>query len=185
VPLSRTPSTLLDACVVVNLYATRWMGPILAANGGSFAVVDVVAREAQYVFRGGSGDDAREREPVDLQSLHVEGKLAVISAEDEEEFLTFIDLSLEVGEGEAMTAALAIHRGCAVVTDDRKATRVLIERGVAVRSSLSLISVWSESAAISSDVLSAALLDLRERGRYEPARGHPLRAWWDQAMASA
>jgi hypothetical protein len=181
----RVPSerlTLLDACAVVNLYATRWMGSILTATGGPFAIVDVVAREAQYVLRGGTGDDAKEREPVDLQPLFSEGLLDKISTENEEELLTFIDLSQELGAGEAMTAALAIHRGCVVVTDDRKAARMLLERKVIVRSSLDLIRVWGKHSSLNQETLRAALVDLRHRGNYDPPRSHPLRGWWDTAM---
>ena len=178
------PLTLLDACAVLNLYATRRMGPILAAVDGPVAVADVVAREAQFVLRGGTGEDAREREPVDLQPLLNDGLLEVISSGVEEELLTYIDLSQEVGEGEAMTAALAIHRGCIVVTDDRKASRVLIARGVVLRTSLDLIRVWSESQIVTRAVLRTALTDLRQRGNYDLQRGHPLREWWDEVMSS-
>lgn len=181
---SGAPLTLLDACAVVNLYATRWMGPILTANGSSFALADVVASEAQFVLRGGPGEDAREREPVDLQPFLTVGLLEVVSTDVEEELLTFIDLTQEVGEGEAMTAALAIHRGCAVVTDDRKASRLLSDRGVALSTSLDLIRVWSESPTVPQEVLRLALIDLRQRGNYDPPRGHALREWWDGVMSS-
>jgi predicted nucleic acid-binding protein len=176
------PLTLLDACAVVNLYATRWMGAILAANGGPFAVADVVMREARFVLHGGAGEDAREREPVDLQSLQDAGLLEVIASDDEEELLTFIDLSAEIDDGEAMTAALAMHRGCIVVTDDRKASRVLVARGVALRTSLDLIRVWSTSPRLTRATVRTALADLRQRGNYDPPRGHPLRDWWDDMM---
>ena len=151
------------------------MGPILAAVGGPVAVADVVAREAQFVLRGGTGDDAREREPVDLQPVLDDGLLAVISSDVEEELLTFIDLSQELGEGEAMTAALAIHRGCIVVTDDHKASRILVARGVVLRTSLDLIRVWSNTPTVSQEVLRTALVDLRQRGNYDLPRGHALR----------
>ena len=179
---SPQPLTLLDACAVVNLYATRRMGAILVANGGTFAVVDVVAREAQNVYRGGSGEDAREREPVALQRLLDEGLLSVLSTDDEEELLTFIDLSAEIDQGEAMTAALAIHRGCVVVTDEHKASRILAARGVPLRTSLDLVRVWSEGTTVTHEMLRAALVDLRQRGNYDPPRAHPLRSWWDAVM---
>ncbi len=180
--MARQPLTLLDACTVVNLYATRWMAQILAATGESFAVADVVERESQFVLRGGSGAGATAREPIDLQPLLDDRILEVVSAEEEDELLTFIDLSQEVDEREAMTAALAIHRGCIVVTDDRKATRVLLARGVNLHTSLDLIRVWSEIPAVTKAILRLALTDLRQRGHYDPPRGHALRGWWDEAI---
>lgn len=181
-PQSQMPLTLLDACAVVNLYATRYMGPILAAVDGPVAIVDSVAREAQFVFRGGDGDDARDREPVDLQPFLPDGLLAVISTDVEEELLTYIDLAAEIDEGEAMTAAVAIHRGCIVVTDDRKASRVMTARGVLLRSSLDLIRAWSEKATPTAEILRRALIDLRQRGNYEPARSHALGVWWEDVL---
>lgn len=174
--------TLFDACAVVNLYATRWMEQILTTVGGPVAIADVVEQEAQFVYRGGSGDDAREREPVNLQPLIASGALTVISTTDEDELLTFIDLTQEVGGGEAMTAAVAIHRGGGVVTDDRKARRVFAGRGLPLRPTLDLVKAWTELHAVPADVVRVALTDLRQRGNYEPSRAHPLRAWWDGVM---
>ena len=182
---SGAPLTLLDACAVLNLYATRWMGPILAAVDGPVGVTDVVLQESQFVLRGGTGEEAREREPVELQPFLNDGLLEVIASDVEEELLTFIDLSQEVGEGEAMTAALAIHRGCIVVTDDRKASRILVARGMELRTSLDLIRTWGESPTVTQEVLRTALIDLRQRGNYDLPWGHPLRDWWDEVMDPA
>jgi predicted nucleic acid-binding protein len=81
-----------------------------------------------------------------------------------------------------MTAALAMHRRCVVVTDDRKASRILNEQGVTLRTTLDLVRAWADQEAIQADVLGAAILDLRERGTYESSRNHPLREWWESAM---
>jgi predicted nucleic acid-binding protein len=180
--------TLLDACAVVSLYATRQMVEILRVVEGKVAVADLVATEAQFVFRGGNGEDARERDPIDLGPLIDDGIISIISTDVEDELLTFIDLTKAFsrqgrgGQGEAMTAALAIHRQCIVVTDDRKATRILKEHGVLLRTTLDLIRAWADRGGIGADVLGAALLDLRERGTYEPPRSHPLREWWEGAL---
>src|SRR5207249_207764 len=104
--------TLLDACAVVSLYATRQMKEILRAVNGKVAVADLVATEAQFVFRGGNGEDARERDPIDLGPLIGDGILSVLAADVEDELLAFIDLTRVFsrqgrgGQGEAMTASL-------------------------------------------------------------------------------
>lgn len=175
---------LLDACTVVNLYASRKIQDILAVVDGSVGIADIVEREAQYILHGGGGDDALEREPVVLSPLVATGMLSIIATDDEAELLTFIDLSGELDEGEAMTAALAIHRGGIVVTDDRKATRILTDRGVACRTTPDLIKAWSEVVGLEPLALRLVLIDLRERGRYEPFRAHPLREWWDAAISA-
>jgi predicted nucleic acid-binding protein len=173
---------LLDACVVVNLYATRQMPAILMASGTSHAIVNTVYREAQYVYRGGDGEDAREREQIDLLPLVASNLLPVIDATDEDELLIYIDLSRELDDGEAMTAAVAIHRGYTVATDDRKAVHVLQRHQVPLCTSLDLIKAWAERQSVSSEMVRMALRDLRQRGNYLPANRHPLKAWWDEML---
>lgn len=174
---------LIDACLVITLYATRRMAAILASHPGRFSVVDVVRREAGYVFRGGGGPDATEREPIDLAALELANLLSTLTTDSEDELRTYIDLTLEMDTGEAMTGAIAIHRGHAVVTDDRKAMRVLTERGVPCETSLDLIRSWADTTNIPPSDLRPVLIDVRQRARYVPHRGHPLRGWWDAILA--
>ena len=63
----------------------------------------------------------------------------------------YIDLTQELDDGEAMTAAVAIHRRLPVVTDDRKALRVLERHALASHSTLDLVRNWSEQASVDSD----------------------------------
>ncbi len=179
------PLVLLDACVVVNLFASRRMTEIVTLVEGTVAIVETVNRESQYVLRGGDGDDAKEREPVDLLPFTSTGVITILTSDDESELMTFIDLARELDDGEAMTAALAIHRGGIVVTDDQKASRLLRDRGVELRSTLDLCKNWAEFAAESPVSVRTRLLAIRERGRYEPSRSHPLRHWWASMLGEA
>ena len=180
--MPRSQLVLLDACAVVNLWACRRMGDVLSGIEGRVAIADVVKRESQYVLVGGTGDDALEREAIDLASMIESGALDVIEPRDDEELLTFIDLTRDLNDGEAMTLALAIHRSGVIVTDDRKALRLSREAGVSLLTSLDLLKNWSESASIPPSELRHVLGDLRERGRFEPSRQHPLRAWWESVF---
>lgn len=168
---------LLDACSVINLYATRHMGEILASLAVPVAVVEVVRAEAHYVLKGGEGDDAGEREEIDLAPFVVAAVLRVVPATDDE-LEAFVDLSTRLDDGEALTAAVAISRGWTVVTDDRKARRMLDGR-VPLRYSLDVIKTWAERDGVEAAVLREVLRDLRVRGTYVPGRVHPLKVWWD------
>lgn len=117
-PLGPPGVTLLDACVVIDLYATRQMEPILRADPTAVSVVDLVRSESLYVRRGGSGEDAREREPVDLDPVLAAGVVRVVTPSDAE-LRSFVDLTLRLDDGEAMTAAVAIHRGWSPPTTAR------------------------------------------------------------------
>jgi predicted nucleic acid-binding protein len=178
-----SPVTLLDACAVISLYATRRMREILAEIDGPVAVVELVVSEALYVRRGGTGDDARELEPIDLMPLITAGTLSVIAPDDEEDLQTFIDFTarLRLDDGEAMTAAIAMRRGYAVVTDDRKVEKRLAG-SLELRSTLDVIKVWAERRAIDILTLRQVLTDVRDRRSYVPSVSHPLRPWWDQVM---
>lgn len=179
-PRRQLPHSLLDACAVLSLYATRQMAEILTTIQGSVAVADVVVHESLFIRHVVKGEV--ERKTVDLIPIIEAGLLEVIHAEHESELLTFIDLAVELDDGEAMTAALAIHRDYVLVTDDRKAERVLNGR-VQIRPTLELIKDWAESQRITNDVLCAALIGVDQRG-YRPAAHHPLKGWWDDAMSN-
>jgi predicted nucleic acid-binding protein len=175
---------LLDACAVVNLFATGAIEEIAHAVGGRVAIAESVFNEAQYVFVGGNGPDRRDRQKIDLSPLLASRSIEVLVSSSDDELTTFIDLTRVLDDGEAMTGALAIHRGLSVVTDDRKAIRVLTEQGVICHSTLKLVHNWSEKHRIEAFELRAALIQMQDKARYAPGRSHPLRAWWESAVAT-
>ena len=172
---------LIDACTIINVFASRREREILAAQDQPVGVVDVVRREAGFVLKGGEGDDADERQPIDLDPVAAAGLLQIV-VPTPDELDDFVDLTLQFkGDGEAMTIAVALARGWTVVTDDRKAIRLIAGR-TPVRSSLDLVRTWSIAAAIPPAALRAVLHDIRVRGNYAPGPNHPLRDWWDMAI---
>lgn len=175
------PFVLLDACCLLNLYATRRLTEILQANPVRFAVAERAAAETLYVRRGGSGDDADEQDPVDLQSLVSDGLLQILHLETDNEAASFVQFAAELDDGEAMTCALAVHRGAAVATDDRKALKVLGARapGVRVYTTAELIKSWAESEQVAESDLKRVLADVRERARFAPGKHDRLQAWWE------
>lgn len=176
----RQPGTaLLDACAVLSLYATQRIAEILDAMPGPVAVADLVVGEAQFIRH--VEDDQVQLERVDLDFLIESGRLDVIAAESEEELLTFIDLTVDLDDGEAMSAALAIQRDCVLVTDDRKAERILAGR-VQMRSTLEVVKHWAEVRRIALPELRAALIGIDQRG-YRPARRHQFYGWWESILS--
>ncbi len=172
---------LLDACTLINLFASRLEREILSAQDRPAGVVAVVRAETAYVFKGGVGDDAHDRESIDLEPLIAANLLHSITP-TAAELDDFIDLTLRFrGDGEAMTIAVALARGWTIVTDDRKAIRLIADR-IPVRSSLELVRSWSTTANIAPESMRAVLHDIRIRGKYIPGIGHPLKPWWDVAL---
>jgi predicted nucleic acid-binding protein len=167
---------LLDACVVLSLYASRRMEEILGTSEGPFLVAEAVLHETLYVHVNVGG--VREKEPVVLDPLLTAGILAVVEPESEDELLTYFDLALQLDDGEAMSGAIALHRGYRIATDDGKMIRLLGQR-LPIVGTLDLVRAWVEAESMAPQPVREALIGIAERG-YVPGRTHPHRHWWDQ-----
>lgn len=177
--LSQT--TILDACVVINLHASRHIAEIVGAIPGRAILADRVFHECRFNPFAPAAEGSEQIERADLRALLASGRLGLIEDVSDDELRTYVDLAIELDDGEAMTLALAIHRGYTVVTDDRAAIRMLGERAP-LRSTLDLVKEWIDHEAVPPEVTRATLTDLRLRGQYVPERSHPLKPWWDQFM---
>ena len=185
--MTQPPTLLLDASCLLNLYATGRLWDIALALPHRLAVAEyVLEQEALYVWRPSLGEAREERVPVDLSPLEEDGAIQVLRLEDQEEEATFVDLAALVDDGEAITAALAVHRGCAVATDDRKARRVLSERAptVPLVSTLELLREWAEMASIAAADLRSAMLAMQSGASYVPGERDPLSEWWRAIVRS-
>lgn len=171
---------LLDACVVINLEASGMMREILLAMPGPVAIVDRVLAETRYDLRAGTRGNPIER--VALNTSISDETISVLSPNNDDELMTFIDFAAELDDGEAMTLALAIHRTHTVVTDDRKAIRLLAGR-CPLLTTPHLIKTWTEHDQPALTVTRTTMMNIRDYGRYAPPVSHPLRPWWDTAIS--
>ena len=144
----------------------------------------MLEQEALYIWLPESDETRDERVPVTLTPLVSEGLIHVMRLEHLEEEVTFVDLAVSIDDGEAMTGALAFHRGCSVATDDRKARRVLYERFPAVPlvSTLELLNQWVQEESVSNVELQAAMIRMRTGPSYVPGYRDPLYAWWQEVI---
>ncbi|MGI8554362.1 MAG: hypothetical protein ACR2PL_26785 [Dehalococcoidia bacterium] len=172
---------LLDTCCLLNLHATRRIEEIFRALNLVIAIVDRVSREAMYLRRGGGDEDADEHERIDLQPLIAKGFLRVLRLEVDEEFTSFVRFAADLDDGEAMTCAVAVHRGAMIATDDRKTLRILAGRAphTEVYTTARLIKHWADAHSIVGPELKPVLLDIQERTHFFPGRHEPLREWWE------
>jgi hypothetical protein len=157
------------------------MEEILHATAMTVGIVDAVLREAGHVRRGGDGDDADESDPIDMGAMFGSGALQRVSLGDEE-LDAYVALTQLLDDGEAMTVAVALSRGAAVATDEKKAVRVIAGRAPIV-SSLHLVKRWADSPLLEPLDVARVLGDIRDRGRHVPGNRHPLRQRWDAAIA--
>ena len=179
---------LLDASCLLNLYATGFLREIADTLPYQFAVADyVLEQEALHTWVPEPDETREERVPVDLSPLVREGQIHVMRLEHSEEELTFVDLAASIDDGEAMTGALAFHRGCSVATDDRKARRVIREwfPTVPLVSTLELLKLWAQAGSVSEVELQTAMKSMRAGASYVPGHRDSLYAWWREVIQNS
>jgi hypothetical protein len=188
----------LDACCAINLLATGVAEEILRSLAFGVCVTPrVLEEEVVYVREdpgaepsdgADEGDTGASREDpaelrlraVGLQPLVEVGALHVVGALSDEELETFVSLALELDDGEAETAAAAVHRGGGVATDDKKAIRVLgaYAPEVAIHRTSALIRAWAEARAVPDQRVREVLQAIQRHASFVPPKDDPEREWW-------
>jgi predicted nucleic acid-binding protein len=170
---------ILDACCSLNLYATGRMDEILGQLPYRFCVGRRARAEAQWL----RVPDAEEREQVDLEPLLQATLLEELVLQAHEE-ACFVELAKVIADGEAEAGSLAVSRGCALATDDRKARRIIGERWPSLRllGTLELLREWQETARPTDALLAEILRRISERATYRPRSNHPLWPWWHSLL---
>ncbi len=170
---------ILDACCVINLYASGQMGNILQSIAKVVAVAAYVRdEEAQRIY---AGDGTQKYEKIDLQPFIDSGLLTVVSPETEAEDISFVNFAAILGgDGEAVTAAIALHRNWSIGSDDRKAISFFVQNmpQVQIITTPELLRYWVDAIEPSSEMVRIALQNIRRKARYEPHPKHPLCDWW-------
>ncbi len=179
----KEPLVFLDACCLINLFATDRAEEILRSLPYRFAIARYVATE-EVLTVGSEGQDQHPR----ITSLIDQGNLeefAVCTAEEHRELVRF---ALQLDDGEAHTCALAVVHGGRVATDDRKAIRVLSsvleerEEEPCLRTS-QLLFQWAEQEAVSVRELARLLAAITRRASFLPPRTDPNFQWWMERIA--
>jgi hypothetical protein len=187
-PAASFPDALiLDACCLINLAASRQMEPILRCLPTNLYVAEYVFSDEALWFYDGPEEAFRSRQsPIQLKPLADAGLLNILTLDTEDEELAFVNFAASLDDGEAMTLALALHRGHGVATDERKAIRV-IERTmptVQVLTTPDLLSNWAHQTKPSASLLRTSLHNIEIRAKFEPSRDHALSTWWQQALTA-
>jgi len=175
---------ILDASCLINLYASGRLKEITESLPEPLIVSEyVLKQEALFILRKES-EKEEQKIPVDISALISTGLIEVVSIKTDAEVETFIDLASELGDGEAISVSLAIHRGYCVATDDRKALRVISERtSISSVSTLGLIKQWAESTNASKTDIKSVLSFIWTGASYYPGERDPLYSWWREMMS--
>jgi hypothetical protein len=154
---------LLDACCLINLYATGRIDEILEALPDRFATSHYVATREVLSFA------AAPARNLEILEIATDGELADL-----------IRFAAALDDGEASICALAAHRQARVATDDRKTLRLLGRHDppVPTLQTPELLFAWAELAKPPRPELVAALTAVETRARFIPRRDAPCFGWW-------
>ncbi len=167
---------IVDACVLINLEATGQLDLIARTLG-----LDLLVTESARAEVGSLRDEfggVIQIVPIQLERHTNSGSLAVIALEPNE-LPTFVELALALGDGEASSIAVAASRGFAIATDDRKARRISIERGLPepLRTT-AILRAYCGRAQSAAPVVRDLLWAVQQRANFVPPRSDPDRDWW-------
>ena len=180
--LKRGGSVFLDACCLINLFATGRIEEVLHALPFRFAVSRyVIDHEILRVFAEGTSRRFRQ---LDLDLLTSSELLVVEDLASNDELAEFVRFATVLDDGEASICALAMTRGGAVATDDRKALRTLRERvpSAPTLQTPELIYRWVQACTVSRAEISRVLSAVRDQARFVPRKQAPHSDWWAEHL---
>lgn len=166
---------ILDACCVINLYATDRFPDILSNIPQSVYIAEyVVDKEAKYTT-----DDYGVKRPIDI-TPYSPSYIEVVYP-DNDEYNTYLEFSKKLikSNGESYTGAIALHRDFSICTDDIKAIKYFTNRipQIGIITTPEIIKNWIDSANPSAQEIRNVILKI-EREKYHPPNDHPLQGWW-------
>jgi len=170
---------LNDSSVLLNLLAANCLESIASATGWQFALSPSVRDEVKKLRDAETGKMIE----VDITQHIASGLLQVLELSGEEEEALYIEGSMMVGDGEAMSIAIAVHRQLALAIDDKRATNHARRNFPDLRlwSTPEILKRWSEVGSVDAEILRGAIRLIETRARYFPPKSHVLADWWNQA----
>lgn len=175
---------ILDACVLINLYASGFLSEVISSRQTQCFVIEQVLQESLYIHKPGDKAASFTNEAIELDSYFQAGTLEQVKLKTATEQELFVNISLQLDDGEAATMAYAISHKIQMITDDKKAIRILLKESPDFKclSTLDLIKDWSEKLTVDPKQIKAVLSNILKYANYHPGKDHPLFGWWQRAM---
>lgn len=174
---------VLDACVLLNLYASRRVEEILASLPFRCVVAAQVQRETLWYLAPAEGNQRLERRSITLDSLVETQRVGVIDLTSAEES-AFVELAQHLGDGEAASGALAIGRAAPVATDDFKAIQLFRRLNPPLRTigTATLLRCWEERSQLTRSDVANTLHAIRRGARFSPRPDADDATWWYERL---
>lgn len=172
---------LLDACCLINLFATEHIEEILTELPYRFATSRFAAtKEVLSLARPTEADGPLEREIIESYRLEDLENLSLLDITSPEEMADFVRFAMDLDDGEASICALAVSHKGRVATDDGKAIRLLRREApeVVIVQTPILLYEWAHLCKVPEITIREVLRSVRYRARYYPPRDAPHFEWW-------
>ncbi|NQT41220.1 MAG: hypothetical protein HQ581_27275 [Planctomycetes bacterium] len=174
---------IVDACCLINLYASGKPMEIVGALGTEFFVPERVRSEALTIHKPDEEDAAGfVAEPIDLTEALQAGAIRQCRVDGPKENEAFVRYARELDDGEAACLAIAKRRGWTVATDDRKAIRVATAQRIAVVTTPELVHKWVETAKPEESKVCEVLRNIESFARFRPGKSAKLYPWWTRVV---
>lgn len=167
---------LNDCSVLLNLLAADCLAGITADTGWQFAICPAVLYEVKKLRDAHTG----EMVEVDVAPLIASGLLHVLELSGDEEQALYVEQSIVVDDGEAMSIAIAVNRRLELAIDDKQAANHTRRSFPEIKlwSTPDILKQWQETGRAGAGVLREAIRLIELRARYFPPRSHILASWW-------
>lgn len=165
--INQRAALVLDASVIINLLATGHANTILQALAVPLCVTDNVVSEIEQGAANGRPEPALLAELIGNQALIVK-KLIGTALED---FFGLVSghTSSSLGDGEAATLALAYRNGLSAAIDEKKATRIAVERFAPLKlvTTVDILASPLVQQSLGNEALASATLQALRRARMQ------------------
>jgi predicted nucleic acid-binding protein len=176
---------ILDACCLINLYASGRIDDILASLSKPVFVARYVWSNEALTVNGAHDSAADMQETrIDLESQILGGLLGLADLETEDEEILFVNFAANLDDGEAITGAIAAARNWCIATDDRRARNVFADQvpQIQLLSSPELVKHWADVTAAEVDEICLVVQRIRRHGHFVPPASHFLYTWWQNHL---
>jgi hypothetical protein len=167
---------LNDCSVLLNLLASDCLADIAEVTGWQFAVCPAVRDEVKKLR------DAHTLEmlPVDIAPFIASGLLQLLELSGDEEQTLYVEQSIVVDDGDAMSIAIAASRHLELAIDDKQAANHTRRAFPKIRlwSTPDILKKWADDGRVDASILHEAIRLIEIRARYFPPKSHTLAVWW-------
>lgn len=175
---------IIDACVLLNLFATGIVQEILTLIAQN-SVICVLVKEESFYLR--KEEDQNEIESIDIEDLISQEVIQICDFENTDEQNLFVNLAAELDDGEAMSIAIALSRNWHLATDDKKARRIFTENAQSndlLVSTTDLIKEWSENENVDDLAIKSILLKVERKASFHPPKADINLQWWNNILTT-